>query len=435
MSPKIQANLENFKKGRPKGEYKPILAVSRLHTCLIHYHNCGQPEIKVKIDLGKRAGSAATTAKEAPEPRKRTDLQKRAEAMAFKEVIMYPFIALNSDLKEGYINTLNCAATLNQEGTKLLTWYCNNRWCPVCNKIRTAKNINSYMEPLKQLTDKQFVTLTIPAVEPEKIGIALDTMYKAIRRIQDNMRKRHGRPIIGIRKTESNYNPEAKTFNPHFHFILESRETAELLKSQWLEQFKDANPAAQHIESADENSIMELFKYFTKILSKGVTGPDGAAGGIYYGAMDTLFKSMKGRRTFQPMGGLRKDTGPDLMTDQELDDFFCFGLDESESAEAEDIKQLTAYDYCDLPSEPAHWKYNAQTYDWINYETGEVLSYYRPADDYKRFLNNPHIKFDPEKKRYHTKKPEPPDKYAIFEKEFEKEQRKQHGKIGRQLLW
>ena len=50
---------------------------------------------------------------------------------------------VNSPLWNSYWNTYRCVERLIQRGTEIpAEYYCNNRWCIVCNRIRTARMIN-----------------------------------------------------------------------------------------------------------------------------------------------------------------------------------------------------------------------------------------------------------------------------------------------------
>lgn len=53
----------------------------------------------------------------------------------------------NSKLIKSYKNTFfGCADTLLvADNENLTTTYCKNRWCGVCNRIKTAKSINAYL--------------------------------------------------------------------------------------------------------------------------------------------------------------------------------------------------------------------------------------------------------------------------------------------------
>jgi len=132
-------------------------------------------------------------------------LNKRAKSKYSQELIIKSLISLNNDYKEKYENTLNCGSVLLQTGNKITSRYCNNRWCKVCNRIRTAKLINGYAEQLDKLNNKYFVTLTLPNIGKNKLRETIKQMLKGIRDIQENWRKQKKYKIIGIRKLECTY--------------------------------------------------------------------------------------------------------------------------------------------------------------------------------------------------------------------------------------
>ena len=101
-------------------------------------------------------------------------LQKRAKAKWFTMSYINDLIDLNSPLKKSYTNTIYCCQTLHQKEDRLVSKYCNNRWCLVCNRIRIGKAINGYMPELMKLEDPQFLTLTIPNVKRYQLRLAID---------------------------------------------------------------------------------------------------------------------------------------------------------------------------------------------------------------------------------------------------------------------
>ena len=54
--------------------------------------------------------------------------QKRARAKAFTNSYLFDLIDLKSPLVKSYWNTYHCSRTILQEGKKLTSKYCNNRW-------------------------------------------------------------------------------------------------------------------------------------------------------------------------------------------------------------------------------------------------------------------------------------------------------------------
>jgi plasmid rolling circle replication initiator protein Rep len=154
--------------------------------------------------------------------------------------------------------------------------------------------INGYSKALKELKDPYFLTLTIPNVKDFELKRAIRKMLSAATLInREAKRKLQGIPIRMLRKIETTYNKQRIDFHPHFHLIVEGYEVAMFIKTKWLERFPEANEKAQDLRPADDNSIYELFKYFTKIVYKDGTDVK---------ALDVIFTAMKNLRTFQPVG-------------------------------------------------------------------------------------------------------------------------------------
>lgn len=280
-------------------------------------------------------------------------LLKKARSKYITTAIIRPLLSLQSELHDSYENSLFCASTIMQEGQRLTSRYCNNRWCLVCNRIRTAKLINGYVPALAVLPSPHLVTLTIPNVSGDELKGTIRRMGSTLRRIQDRFR-RAGHPIIGIRKTECTYNPQLRNYHPHYHLIISGGWSAKRLVDAWLHDNPTSVPDAQNITPADAGSVMELFKYFTKLFVKGSLYPAEV--------MDTIFRAMYGRRVFQPMG-IRKDI-------------------------SEDIGRVLAEVYPDIePAEFRTWLWHDT--DWFAADTGLVLSGYTPDANLVKRLHPP----------------------------------------------
>jgi len=261
----------------------------------------------------------------------------------------------NSPLHESYKRTLTCGSVILQADNVLTSKYCNNRWCLVCNRIRTAKMINGYAEPLSQLEKPYLVTLTVPNVTRVNLHNTIDLMLDELARMRDTMRKRK-RPAIGIRKIEVTYNPVADTYHPHLHLIIDGVDRAGELHDLWLERFPNAKPVAQDIRKAKAGTEKELFKYFTKL----ITRVDGKSCFIPL-AMDVIFRAMKGRRVFQPLG-IRKDVD-------------------------EDVDELYSKEFRGLDPGERNWFWDKGSYDWVCRQTGELLTGYEPGEVLHTFLD------------------------------------------------
>ena len=283
------------------------------------------------------------------EPSWKNTFLKRARSKYATSKIINNLLKLDSPLNKSYRDSSYCTDIIVQDGQKLTSKYCNARWCLTCNRIRTGKLINGYKEVLNSLSDKQFVCLTIPNVSGADLYGTIRDMMRNFKLIKDTLRKRKT-PIIGIRKTEVEYNPRRRNFHPHFHLVIENGQVARDIVTEWLKRYPTAIDKAQDIRPADENSVMELFKYFTKMVTKGA---------LYYEALDIIFQSIYGLPVFQAMG-VRKNI-------------------------SEDIEELQAEMYKDLEAREAIWTW-IET-DWIDKETGECLTGYSPDAELKYLLD------------------------------------------------
>lgn len=272
-------------------------------------------------------------------------LKKKAKNQYFSKELARHLSILDSPLNKSYRRTLfDCGAMLIQEGYKLTSRYCNARWCNTCNRIRTAKLINGYRKPLEAFTEPYFVTLTIPNVKKESLEISLKTMLKTIQLIVRSRRRLT--TMNGIRKLECTYNAIEDSYHPHLHFIVDGEDNAKFLISEWLNRNETAEHWCQDYRKADESTLMELFKYTTKIVSKA--GKDFQ---IYIQPLDVIFQAMHKVRTFQPFGSVRMVS--------------------------EDIDDVKADSY-DIPFyESVVWEWTGN--DWQSMLTGETLTGYQPS--------------------------------------------------------
>lgn len=288
------------------------------------------------------------------------DLSKRARAKTFTSPLSVNLANLDSPLKKSYWNSYHCNSSLTQDGKKITGKYCNNRWCSVCNRIRTAKLIQGYNKPLSEIEDKQFVTLTLPNCKGEELKETIDFMLKTAKTIQDAIKMRHHRKkqdwqLVGIRKLECTYNAKTDTYHPHFHFLIQGKQAAETLKSEWLKKVSTATDKAQDVRQATEGAETELFKYFSKIVTKTEKGFK-----TFIEPLDVIFQAMQGKRVFQPIG-LKKDV-------------------------KEDIEDIISEEIVDIEDTIKKWKWYKN--DWIDFSTGEVLTGYIPSESMIKLIDN-----------------------------------------------
>jgi hypothetical protein len=184
---------------------------------------------------------------------------------------------------------------------KLTTTYCKNRWCGVCNRIKTAKAINAYFPQLSALFNPVFVTLTLPTCLENELPARVKEMETEWRLIYQNSKKqsylRKNNPLKGIRKAECSIRPNGM-YHYHFHLILNDWQQAEWLVSQWLHRFPSASHKAQDVRFANETYFKELFKYAFKSEVKATK--------VNANRFDAVFCALRNKRTYQCFGGIRQ---------------------------------------------------------------------------------------------------------------------------------
>jgi hypothetical protein len=146
---------------------------------------------------------------------------------------------------------------------------------------------------------------------------------------------------------------------------VEGREQAELLRSLWLKRYPMlATAEAQNVVPCNEGTLVELFKYFTKLTTKTVDGKRI----IPVVELDTIFRAMRGRRVWQPMG-------------------FRLPKEVEEAIETEAI-EVDGSDAVKRIEETVHWQWSQQMADWVDRETGECLSEYEPGEGFRSFVES-----------------------------------------------
>lgn len=261
----------------------------------------------------------------------------------------------SSPLNQPYFGSMLCCDVIRQQGIKLESSYCNQRWCLVCNRIRTARLISGYLSQIQTFKDPYFVTLTKETVHADDLAASMKLMGVAWRKITDWARKTRI-DFKGVRKAECTIRPDDK-YHYHFHLVVEGKENAEWLIARWLKLMKgQADRGAQDMRVANDNSLKELFKYFTKLTTKGLNGKR-----VMFDTrrMDVIFQAMRGRRVFQPFGGLR--------------------------IVMEEIEEIIGEEYEHLDGEFHLWQWYKE--DWIN-ELGECLTDYTPNEDFQNILES-----------------------------------------------
>jgi hypothetical protein len=212
--------------------------------------------------------------------------------------------------------------------------------------------------------DPHFVTLTIPNVEGLQLHAAIRKMLAMVPRLARAIRRTDGLEFRAVRKIETTYSPRRRDYHPHLHLIVSNGPAADALVRRWLAVNPDANPDAQDVRRCEgPKASVELFKYFTKLIVKGLDGERTAPPPR---VLDTIFKAVKGLRTFQPMGFVSRVTVD--ATDETL--------------------ELDAGTLSPIPPDSRgriHWRWIGD--DWMDYGTGELLSGFTPSDKERELVN------------------------------------------------
>jgi len=205
--------------------------------------------------------------------------------------------AMNRDMPyKSLQRAFGCGEWIKVVNGAVTSHFCGNRFCLVCNRIRTAKLINGYKIPLEKLPDLQFLTLTVVNCDHNGLPDLIRAMYRCFYKAKDNLRKQ-GIKVLGIRKLEITFNDIQNTYHPHFHCIVSGQIPGLAMIDEWLRLNPTSILKAQDIQNADQNAVMELFKYFTKLKSNNSYSEN-----ISILALKNIIFAIRGVRIFQPFG-------------------------------------------------------------------------------------------------------------------------------------
>ena len=169
-----------------------------------------------------------------------------------------------------------------------------------------------------------------------------------------------------VKSVECNFNPGAKTYNPHIHLTVPDEATADILIEDWLYHLSAgfASPKAQSKLKVQnpETTLIEVVKYRSKIF----TEPDAkrknqyqkSDRNVYAAALDNIFAAMKGRRIF---------------------DRFGFNLPKTAVQKEGKSKVLNEHE---------EWVFDLKQNDWINPDIDEMLAGFIPTNELLNLLQN-----------------------------------------------
>ncbi len=242
-------------------------------------------------------------------------LIKRARRRFLMTQFTFRLIDLHSELEPNYWRSWWCARTgevgINTTGeVELKHRYCKQRWCTICAANKTAELIHSYKPSLEQLQSPKFVTLTRRNVQNENLLNSINGMYSTFRGIAKSAQK-VGLSAPGIRTMEITYNPERGDYHPHYHIITDY-DFASFILAEWMQRMRGhVSSAANQLQPVNNQAYTEIFKYLTPI-SYAPKGKVKSQNKILVptAALDQIYTALRGVRTIQPFGGLRKHAGP-----------------------------------------------------------------------------------------------------------------------------
>lgn len=294
-------------------------------------------------------------------------LIKRARRKYLSDALI-PLLALAADLMadkkqaKAYWHTWHCTGSITEyEDGRISAWYCKRRWCPICNAIRTAQVIERLTPVFEQWGEAYFVTLTQGStVDGEALKCTIDTMQanftKCKYRAQNRSKRAGAAKFVGIRKLEVTYNGRDNKYHPHYHVLVNDENVARNLVADWLQLNPLASPNAQHVAPANKNSLAELAKYMTKITATDSKGNRR----IYADGLHTMFSALNGVRTMQTFG---------------------FKLPPEKECEPEASAPAS-----NNVVSVSQWLKDIA--DWVNHDTGELLSGYIPSDAMKQVVES-----------------------------------------------
>ncbi|GAA0723862.1 hypothetical protein GCM10009430_27750 [Aquimarina litoralis] len=272
------------------------------------------------------------------------------------------------ELEKAFWNTYYCQQNIITADGKLYGNYCKNRFCTICCSIRKADIINRYLPTIQKWEDPHFVTITVKSCKEHQLEAYIKSLKGTFKKIINKYKKQDqrgkGKKLIGIKSLESNFNPERRTYNPHFHIIVANREMADIIVAEWYSRSKKGYVSlkAQKTEKIWnlENALVEIIKYGSKIFTEPdlkKRAKETTTTQVYAKALYNIFKAIKGARIF---------------------DRFGFDLPER-NIEKPQVKLLSHFE---------EWEYNIDTTDWVNVYTTEVLTGYKIPSPLIALLTN-----------------------------------------------
>ncbi len=294
-------------------------------------------------------------------------LKKRANRKVITNHLVLAMIDVakangETKIQDRYWNTYHCHTKLISKDGRYYSNWCKNRWCATCCGIRKAIMIKKYYPILSQWEEPHLLTITLKSVKAKDLDARINQIVSAFGRIKDRCNKRHSRgkgmKIQGIKSLECNFNATKRTYNPHYHLIVPNRVIGLYIKQEWKKELNknefNVGAKGQHIRAIKETEkdLVEVIKYGAKILSdpdpehkRKRSKGDMTGLQVYAKAMHTIYKAFDKHHLFSRFGfQLPKKTITETTT-----------------------KEVNEYE---------KWEYSPKLMDWVNSDTGKLLTEY-----------------------------------------------------------
>jgi hypothetical protein len=284
-------------------------------------------------------------------------LKKRAHKYSISKRIIYGQLQANPrGITKGLQRALKCGyQVLIKDDGRTESRYCGTRFCSVCNGIRTNKLVNK-LSPVMEGRKWWMVVLSCQNVPEHELRAEIERYKDTLSRIDKHFKNNKCKKGNGFYVFEITYNLKTNTYHPHIHMMVDNDVTADLILSLWLKYnqpkkvryhaLRDrGNKVTPFDESKGKGIVVEMVKYLTKVVKVDKEAKQINAN---CRALNVAYNALNGLRIYQSFGDLRNIAEP---TDEEI------------------IQELNALE-TDLTPGIYTWK----GMDWINEETGEVLT-------------------------------------------------------------
>jgi len=280
---------------------------------------------------------------------------------------------------------LNCSSELkrDQERNVFVRHYCKSRFCIICNRNKAGDMINKFTTKIERQPDKKMLTLSIKNPKGENLRDGINLMYDTFYNLRKNLKNNYGIKIDFIRKLEITENEKRREFHPHFHFIINEKnidiekrgkrflKLSDLILDEWLNRLSPVTDIqAQKIDEWKEGGAKEIFKYFTKIVTKDrlqSTSKKAIYKFLRPQSFRYLYDAIEGKRIFEKAGEYRKKE----IELNEIDYSYCHYMIQRAN------DRLTWFNYQNADS----FKYIHNAKNYFDVETGEGITNYAPRSD------------------------------------------------------